>query len=79
MFRKDIMGLVRRILVLAVLIAGLALASSGWGQSGARAAICCGQCLENFDWCLNGCSDQACVDQCNSTLVSCHRFCDWGC
>ena len=74
MFRTNISKLMRRILALAVLTTGLVIASSGLVQSNA-AAICCDQCLINFDNCLNNCSDQACIDACNATLVQCHQFC----
>lgn len=77
MFHTEITSLIRRLLVLAVLITGLVFATSDFGGSQAGAAICCEQCFVNFDNCLNDCSDnQACIDGCNHTLQSCHRFCD---
>jgi len=79
MSRMEVSKLVRRALVLAVLITGLALSSSGLVGNNAGAAICCSQCYVNFDNCLNNCSDQACIDQCNVTLEHCTRFCDSGC
>ena len=79
MSRKEISKLVRRIFVLAVLTTGLALSSSGLVGNSAGAAICCSQCYVNFDNCLNGCGDQACIDGCNNTLNHCTRFCDSGC
>jgi hypothetical protein len=80
MFRTEVSKLMRRMLVLAVLITGLALASSGLVQRNANAAICCSQCFVNFDNCLNNCgSNQTCIDGCNATLERCHRFCNSGC
>ena len=77
MFRTEVSKLMRRILILAVLTGGLVLASSGLVQNKAGAAICCSQCLENFDNCLLFCNDnQTCIDGCNSTLNHCYRFCD---
>lgn len=79
MFRTEVSKLLRRILVLAVLVTSLALASSGVVENNALANIPCCQCWENFDNCLLGCSDQACVDACNAALEHCHRFCDPSC
>jgi len=76
MFRTEISKLMRRILVLAVLTTGLVFASSGLVESNVAANICCDQCWINFDNCLNGCSDQTCIDGCNATVERCHRFCD---
>jgi hypothetical protein len=79
MFRTEISKLMRRIFMLAVLVTGLVLASSGLVGKTAGAAICCNQCYVNFDNCLNNCSDQTCIDGCNTTLEHCTRFCDSGC
>lgn len=77
MFRIEILRLVRRVLILAILTTGLALAASGLVGNNAGAAICCEQCFVNFDNCLNNCSDnQQCIAACNTTLNSCHRYCD---
>jgi hypothetical protein len=79
MSRTEISKLMRRIMVLAVLMLGLAVASTGLVENKAGAAICCSQCYINFDNCLNGCSDQACVTGCNNTLNHCTQFCNSGC
>jgi hypothetical protein len=68
--------LVRKFLVLTVLTTGLVFASSGLVENNALANIPCCTCWDNFDNCLLGCSDQACVDACNATLEHCHRQCD---
>jgi len=80
MFRTEISRVMRRILVLAVLMTGLAVASSGLVENKAGAAICCSQCYINFDNCLNNCNDDpACVAGCNNTLNHCVQFCNSGC
>jgi hypothetical protein len=79
MFRAEFSKLTRRILVLAVLLTGLAVASSGVVESRALSLIPCCQCWTNFDNCLLGCSDQACIDACNVSLERCHRFCEPSC
>jgi len=79
MFRTEVSRLMRKVLVLAVLTTGLVIASMGVAENKAGAAICCSQCYINFDNCLNGCSDQACVDGCNNTLNRCVQFCNSGC
>lgn len=77
MSRKELSGLIRRILALVVLTAGLVLASSGLVGSHATAAICCEQCWINFDNCLNNCNDDpGCVQGCNTTVEHCLRFCN---
>ena len=77
MSRTDVSRVMRRILVLAVLVMGLALASSGLGQTNAVAAVCCSQCPENFDNCLLLCNDDpGCIAGCNSAWEHCNRFCD---
>jgi hypothetical protein len=80
MFRTEISKLMRRVLLLAVLLTGLALTSSGLVENNAGAAICCSQCYINFDNCLNNCNDnQTCIAGCNSTLEHCTQFCNSGC
>lgn len=79
MFLTEFSKLMRRMLVLAVLLTGLAVASSGVVEDKALANIPCCQCWTNFDNCLLGCSDQACVTACNVTLERCHQFCDPSC
>jgi len=77
MSRTDVLRLMRRFLVLAVLVIGLALASSGLGRTNATAAVCCSQCPENFDNCLLTCNDDpACIQACNTAWERCNRFCD---
>lgn len=80
MFRIEVLRLVRRVLMLAVLTTGLALAASGLVGNNARAAICCSQCYVNFDNCLNNCNDDpGCIQGCNTTLDHCTNFCNSGC
>ena len=79
MFRTEFSKLMRRMLVLAVLLTGLAVASSGVVEDKALANIPCCQCWTNFDNCLLGCSTQACVTACNVTLEHCHQFCEPSC
>jgi hypothetical protein len=80
MSRTEMSKLMRRIVVLAVMITGLAFASSGLVQNSAGAAICCEQCYINFDNCLLGCNDnQTCITGCNNTLNHCVQFCNSGC
>ena len=80
MFRTEIFRLMRKVLVLAVFTAGLAIASSGLIENKAVAAICCEQCWINFDNCLNNCSDnQTCIQGCNTTVAHCMQFCNSGC
>lgn len=80
MFRTEMMGLIRRLLVLAVLITGLAFVASDLGGSKAGAAICCGQCFINYDNCYDACNgNEACEDACYSTLITCHNHCNPDC
>jgi len=79
MVRKEMHRLLRRVLMLAVLTTGLALAASGLVGSNAGAAICCDQCLINYDVCYGGCTDSACEQACYNTLVSRYRYCNPDC
>lgn len=80
MFRKEILTLVRRVLLLAVLTAGLALASSGLLGNSAGAAICCSVCFSNYDTCYDNCNgNEACEDACYGTLITCHNHCNPDC
>lgn len=77
MVRKEIQKLLRRVLILAVLMTGLTLAASGLVGNSAGAAICCDQCFENYDNCVEGCSgNPACEQACYNTLVTCYRYCN---
>lgn len=75
MVHKKIHRLLRRVLILAVLTTGLALAASGLG-SNARANMDCDQCLINYDMCYGGCTDSACEQACHNTLINCYRYCN---
>lgn len=80
MFCNDSMRLVRRLAVLAVLIAGLAFAAADFGGGKAVAAICCDQCFTNYDNCYLACDgNEACEDACYSTLIICHNHCNPDC
>ena len=79
MFRTELSRLMRKVLVLAVLVTGLAVASSGLVENKAVAAICCEQCWINFDNCLNNCGDQTCINGCNNTVNHCLQFFNSGC
>ena len=80
MVRKEIKSLLRRVLILAVLMTGLALAASGLAGNNAGAAICCDQCFENYYNCVDGCGgNPTCEQACYNTLTNCYRYCNPNC